>query len=134
LSTPGLALVVHRRQQKQLTGDELVAALARFLVGQVEQVDEFLRRLDLAAGAFHLGQPVHRRLQGGHQRGQARARLLQDRPRRAALLVDERGEHMHRLDVGVVVAQGQALGFLDGRLEGRGQFIETHGPHLKSVN
>ena len=34
----GFALVVAGRQQKHLAGDELVAALLRFLVGQVEQV------------------------------------------------------------------------------------------------
>jgi hypothetical protein len=33
----GLALVVGEREQEQLAGDELVAALGGFLVGQVER-------------------------------------------------------------------------------------------------
>jgi hypothetical protein len=61
-----------------------------------------------------------------HQGRQAGARLLQDGPGRAALLVDQGGQQVHRLDVGVVVAQGQALGVLDGGLERGGEFVETH--------
>jgi hypothetical protein len=122
----GLALVVHRRQQEQLGGDVLVAPLGGFLVGQVEQVDQFLGGLDLAARAFHLGQPVHGVLQASHQGRQAGAGLLQDGPGRAAFLVDQGGQQVHRLDIGVVVAQGQALGVLDGGLERGGEFVETH--------
>jgi hypothetical protein len=121
-----LALVVHGGQQEQFAGDVLVAPLGGFLVGQVEQVDQFLGGLDFPAGAFHLGQAVHGVLQGGHQGGQAGAGLLQDGPGGAALLVDQGGQQVHRLDVGVVVAQGQALGVLDGGLERRGEFFETH--------
>jgi hypothetical protein len=61
-----------------------------------------------------------------HQGRQAGARLLQDGPGRAALLVDQGGQQVHRLDIGVVVAQGQALGVLDGGLERGGEFVETH--------
>ena len=52
----GVALVVGEREQEQLAGDELVAALGRFLVGEVEQVVEVARDADLAAGALDLGQ------------------------------------------------------------------------------
>jgi hypothetical protein len=37
---PGLALVLGQGEQEHLAGDELVAALLRFLVGQVEQVGQ----------------------------------------------------------------------------------------------
>ena len=57
---PGLALVVGQREQEQLGGDELVAALLRFLVGEVEQIVEVARDRDLAALPFDLGQAVDR--------------------------------------------------------------------------
>ena len=45
----GVALVVGGGQQEKLARDELVAALGRFLVGQVEEVVEVARDRDLAA-------------------------------------------------------------------------------------
>jgi hypothetical protein len=50
------SLVVGERQQEELAGDELVAALRRFLVSQVEQVVQVAGDRDLAAGALDLGQ------------------------------------------------------------------------------
>jgi len=52
----GVALVVGQRQQKQLAGDELVAALGGDLVGEVEQVRQLARGADLTALALDLGQ------------------------------------------------------------------------------
>ena len=49
-------------KQEQLGGDELVAALLRFLVGEVEQVGELARDVDFAARALDLRQAVDRLL------------------------------------------------------------------------
>ena len=56
----GVALVVGQRQQEQLAGDELVAALGRDLVGEIEQIAEIARNADLAALALDLGQARNR--------------------------------------------------------------------------
>jgi hypothetical protein len=53
---PGLALVLGQGEQEHLAGDELVAALLRFLVGQVEQVGEVAADGDVAAVAGDLRQ------------------------------------------------------------------------------
>src|SRR5690606_1159889 len=44
----GLALVLTQREQEHLAGDELVAALLRLAVGDVEQVVEIAPEADLA--------------------------------------------------------------------------------------
>ena len=54
------ALVVERGQHEQLAGDVLVAALLRELVGQVEQLRQVVRDVDVAAGALDLRQAVER--------------------------------------------------------------------------
>src|SRR5207245_44266 len=58
----GLALVLGEREQKELRGDELVAALLRFLVGQIQQAVQLARDLHLPAVALHLRQTRHRLL------------------------------------------------------------------------
>jgi hypothetical protein len=51
------------RQQHHFAGDELVAALLRFLVGQVQQRHQLAADLGLAAGAGHLRQALERAFQ-----------------------------------------------------------------------
>ena len=51
-------LVLERREQEQLAGDVLVAALLRDLVGEVEQAAQVVRDVDLAARALDLRQAV----------------------------------------------------------------------------
>ena len=58
---PGLALVVGEGQQEELAGDELVAALARLLVGEVEEVVEIARNRDFAALALDLRETARSR-------------------------------------------------------------------------
>ncbi len=65
----GLPFVVGQRQQEQFAGDELIAALAGDLVGQVEQVAEIARNADLAALPFDLGQAGDRLFDRGLERG-----------------------------------------------------------------
>ena len=54
----GVALVVGEREQKYLAGNELVAALGRDLVGEIEQIGQLARGADFAALAFDLGQTI----------------------------------------------------------------------------
>ena len=124
---PGLALVLRRRQQKQLAGDELVAALHRVLVGQVEQVVEIARNTHLAAVAFHLGQALHGLLQRGLQPADIGAGTLQQRTRAAVVLLEQGQQQVLRLDELVVQADSQALRIADGLLEFGGELVETHG-------
>ena len=45
-------------------------------------------------------------------------------------LAQQRQQQVNRFDVGVVVAQGQALGLGQGFLEFGGEFVESHGATL----
>src|SRR6185369_6837108 len=64
----GLALVISKRKQEQLAGDELIAALGGDFVGQVEQVAKLARNADLAALPFDLRQAGDRLLGCGLER------------------------------------------------------------------
>src|SRR6266849_2653643 len=59
----GLALVFSERKQKQLGSDELVAALLRFLVSEIEESVQLARDLHLAAVTLDLGQARNRLLE-----------------------------------------------------------------------
>ncbi len=123
----GLALVARQRQQEHLRGDELVAALLRFLVGEIEQVGEVTADRHLAAGAFHLRQAVDGRVQRLPQRRDIDAGTRQQRRGAAVVLVEQGQQQVLRLDHLVVVADGDALGVGDGLLELGGEFVEAHG-------
>ena len=60
---PGFALVLAQGEQEHFAGDELVAALLGFLVGQVEQVGQIAADGNLAAVTFDLGQAGQRLFQ-----------------------------------------------------------------------
>src|SRR4030095_11614589 len=125
--TAGLALVVGEREQKQLAGDKLVAALGRFLVGEVEQVIELAGNRDLPALPFDLWQAADRLGQRGLESGDGAPRAGQQRRAAAVFLLQERGEQVLRLDEAVVVAQREALRIGQGLLELGRQFVEAHG-------
>ena len=61
---PGLAFVFGQCEQKELGGDELVALLLGFLVGQVEQIGQFTGKVHLTAVALDLGESLDIGLQG----------------------------------------------------------------------
>ena len=121
-----LAFVVGEGQQEELARDELVAALARLLVREIEEVPEVARNLDFSALALDLGQPAdgapERTLELGH--GDAGAR--QERRRPAVVLLEHGGEQMLRLDEAVVVGERLALRLGERLLEFGGQLVETH--------
>ena len=123
----GVGLVVGQRQQHHFARHELVAALLRFLVGQVQHVHEFAADLGLAAGARHLGQAFERAFQGAGQAVDVHARTLQQRARAAVVLVQQRGQHVDRLDILVIVAYCQALRIGNCFLQLGGHLILAHG-------
>mmetsp|Transcript_6214 Transcript_6214/g.25125 ORF Transcript_6214/g.25125 Transcript_6214/m.25125 type:complete len:674 (-) Transcript_6214:1823-3844(-) len=121
-----VGLGIGQGQQEHLAGDELVAALAGFLFGglqQRHQVPPGLHRLARTADLGQAGdQSVERRL----QRRRLDACPLQQRAR-AVVLGQHRRQHMDRLDIGVVAGDGQALGLAQGFLEAGGELVGTHG-------
>ena len=122
-----IALVARERQQEELARDELVATLDGFLVGQIEEIVEIARDRDLAAGAFHLGQPIDRLLECLLQPGDRDASACEERRRAAILLGEQRRQQMLGLDETVVVSKRQALRVVERLLEFGRQLVETHG-------
>src|SRR5690606_23920737 len=94
----GLALVVGEREQEHLAGDELVAALLRLAVGDVEQVVEVAADADLAAVTFDLGQAADRFGNRSLERRHIDAGALQQRYAAAVVLLEQRLHHVQRLD------------------------------------
>ncbi len=122
----GFALVVGQREQEHLAGDELVAALLRFLVGQVEQVAEVATDRHLAAMTFDLGQPGQRLTQILLEGRHIDTGAGQQRRSAAIVLVDQRQQQVLRFDELLVAANGQALGIGQRLLELGGEFVDTH--------
>ncbi len=122
-----LALVAGQGEQEHLGGDELVAGLLRFLVGDVQQVGQVAADRDLAAGALDLRQAVDGGVERLFQRRHVHAGALQQGGGAAILLVEQRQQQVLRLDDLVVVADGEALGIGQGLLELGGEFVEAHG-------
>src|SRR2546427_11039850 len=125
--TTRVALVVGEREQKQFAGNELVAALGRFLVGQVEKIVEVARDRDLAALPLDLRQTPDGLGQRRLERRDVDASAGEERPGAAVLLLKQGGEQMLRLDEAVVVAQRQALRVGERLLELGRQLVQTHG-------
>ncbi len=132
--TPGLALVLGQRQQEHFGGDELVAGLLRFLVGDVEQVGQVAADADLAAVAFDLGQAIQGLGQCRLQPADIGSGTCQQGRRAAVLLVEQGQQQVLRLDELLVVADRQALGVGDGLLEPGRKFVEAHGGSLKELS
>ncbi len=88
---------------------------------------EVVRDVHLAARALDLRQPVEGLAEPRAQQVDLGARLLEQRPHRAALLVEQRQHQVRGLDELVVAAEGQRLGVGQGHLELGGQFVHAHG-------
>jgi len=128
----GLALVVGQGQQKELAGDIGVAALGGFLVGAGEHGLQIAAALHVVA-ALDLRQAFQRRVDRGLQPvdGHAGAR---EQARRAALgIAQQGGQHVHGLDIGIVISGCQTLGVGQRLLELGGKFVESHSGGLASV-
>jgi len=120
-------VVVHRREQHQLAGDELVALLLGEAIGLVEQARQVLGQVDVAGGVLDFRQLVqflgHRLLEGVG----VETDLAQQRLDRAALLVEQRLHQVQGLDGRMVEADSDGLGVGKGKLQLAGQTIDTHG-------
>jgi len=112
--------------QYEFAGDELIALLLGQAVGLVEQARQVLRQVHVASGVLDLRQRVHLLIKRGAQRRNVKADLHQQGLDGAALLLDERGQQVHRLDGRVVMSNGQGLGVGEGKLELAGQTVDSH--------
>ena len=72
-----LAAVVAAREHEQFTGYELIAALLRQLVRDVEQLVQIVAQQDLARRPLNLRQPLQGAREFGAQLGHVGARFLQ---------------------------------------------------------
>ena len=106
--------------------------LLRQLVGGVEQAAEVIAHRQVAGLPGHLGQRVQRLAQPFAQQRHVDPGLGQQRPAAATGLVEQRGQHMHRLDDVVVAAHGQRLRIGQGFLEVGGELVHPHGGHPES--
>src|SRR6266702_5155058 len=122
----GLALVLGERNQKELRGDELVAALLRFLVGQIQQAVQLARDLHLPAVAFYLRQTQNRLLGRLPQPRNIDARAGQKRRAPPVFLVEQSGKQVQGLDEWVVLSHGDALGVAQRLLEPGSELFDTH--------
>src|SRR5205809_1060412 len=105
----GLPLVRRGGQEEQLRGNVLVAALLRFLVGDVKELSEVTRQHYLARGAFHLGQARNGVGKSLLESIRISARLADKTGHSPVLLAQESGEQVLGLHVLVVLAQRIAL-------------------------
>ena len=103
------ALVVHCREHEQFARNELVLALLRQLVGDVEQFAERIRNMQLAAGALDLRQLVELFGQLRAEQVDVNPGMRKQRAHRAALLVEQRRHQVHRLDELVIAPDRQRL-------------------------
>ncbi len=120
-----LALVVERRDDEELAGDELVAALLRQLVGQHQQAVQIVADADVALVALDLRQPLHRFAELAAQTGDVDASLAQQRLGRPALLIEQGDQHMQRLDDVVVATHRQRLRVSQGLLKLGSEFVHA---------
>src|SRR5207302_11182662 len=90
--TTRLALVVGEREQEQFAGDELVAALGRFLVSEIEEIVEFARNRNFAALSLDLGQAPDGLGERGFERRNVDAGAGEQRRTAAVLLLEQGSE------------------------------------------
>ena len=120
------AIALGQRQQEHLDGHILVATLFGVLFGLGEQLEQLAADLRLAGLAADLRQVLQCGLDRAAQGRDANAGTLQQCTAGTVRLGNDGGQHVDRLDVGVVCRDGQALGFGQGFLELGGEFVYTH--------
>ena len=125
-------LVFQRGEHEQLRRDVLILALLGKLVGLIEHAIEVVGDMYVAAAALHRRQFLHGLAQLRTQQVHIDVGLREQMPHTAALLVEQRDQHMHRLDELMIAAHGEALGIGEGGLKFTGQFVHAHGAKLRS--
>ena len=123
----GDAFVVRHREQEHLARDVAVAPLLRFLVGGVQDSREVAADLHLAIAALHLGLALDGAVERAGERRHVDSRALQQRLGPGVVLPEHREQHVHGLDVLVVVADGDGLRVLQRFLELGRELVESHG-------
>jgi hypothetical protein len=124
--TSGLALVRGGGEQEQLGSDVLVAALLRFLVGDVEELRQLARDVHLAGGAFHLRQLLDGLGETLAEKLRIASRLADQAGDAAVFLAEEREQQVGGLDVLLVAAERQALRLGEGFLQLGGELVKAH--------
>src|SRR5206468_1497670 len=122
--------VLEPRQHEQLTGDELVTALLRQLVGDVEHAVQVVGDVNVPGCALDLRQALEQPQQSRAQLVDVRTGLQQQRPHRAAGAVQHRQHHVRGLQELVIAAERERLGVGERLLQAAGEFIHAHGNTL----
>ena len=98
-------------------------------LGGLQGLIHVLGHIDLVglpAGAGHLGQFVHLRLDGGLEAGEGQAHIGEQLGDQPLAVLDQRHEQMGLLDLLVPVLQGDVLGALNGGQRFLGKLIHIH--------
>jgi len=123
----GFAFVLGQRKQVKIRGDELVIAFHRHLVDEVQKLVELRRNGQLGIHALHLGQAFDCCIERGLERRDIDAGSGEQGASARFGIVEQREQQMLWLDIGIVVAVGEALGIGQGLLEFGGEFVKAHG-------
>src|ERR1700681_4808094 len=119
--------ILERRQHEQLARYELVTALLRQLVGDVEHAVQVVGDVYVPGGAFDPRQPFQQRQQSRAQLIDVRAGLQQQRTHRAAGAVQHRQHQVRGLEELVIAAQRERLRVGERLLEPAGELVHPHG-------
>ncbi|CRM89579.1 hypothetical protein [Pseudomonas sp. 22 E 5] len=112
-----LAVVVHRGEQHQFAGDELVTFLLGQTIGLVKQARQILRHIHVAGRVLDFRQLVELFAQLFAQAVDVKAHLHQQRLDRTTLLFEKRLHQVRRLNRRVVEADRQGLGVRECQLQ-----------------
>ncbi|MNX72977.1 hypothetical protein D3C86_1043530 [compost metagenome] len=112
----GLAFVVGQRQQEQFAGDIGVTPSRRFLVGAGQHRVQVAANLHVVV-ALNLRQGLHGGFQRGLQAVDRHAGARQQTACAAVRIGQQCRQHVHGLDVGMIVTGGQTLSVGQGLLE-----------------
>src|SRR5438309_3706085 len=118
--------ILERRQHEELARDELVAALLRELVGDVQHPVQVVGDVYLAGGALDLGQSVEERQQPRAQLVDVGPRLHEQRAHRAARAIEHRQQDMRGLDELMIAAERERLRVGQRLLKAAGQSVHAH--------
>ncbi len=122
----GRAFVVGQRQQKEIRADELIFPLLGQTVREVEHATEVGADLDVASGLADRGQLLDEALQPRSETIDTGAGLRQQLTGTATLLVEQREQHMRRIDLRVIPADSHGLRIGQCLLEVGRQFVGSH--------
>ena len=115
--TARLAPVLREGEKQHFRRDELVAALHRLLLREVEEVHEVARDLHVAARARNLRQALDGRVHFARQALDVHARTFKKAPARTFTVGEHSRQNVHRLDDLAVMSKRERLGLTQRFLE-----------------